>query len=68
VINDLEALPFIMDYNIKNPDTPDKYVKSIKRIKKTLNYSGLSIAHYSMGLFNPSGTGDHSRYYKPRLS
>ncbi len=43
VINDLDVLPFILDYNINNPDTPDKYVKNIKRIKRTLNYSGLSI-------------------------
>jgi processive 1,2-diacylglycerol beta-glucosyltransferase len=43
VINDLDTLPYILDYNINNPGTPDKYVKSIKRIKKTLNYSGLSI-------------------------
>lgn len=43
VINNLDTLPYILDYNINNPGTPDKYVKSIKRIKKTLNYSGLSI-------------------------
>lgn len=43
VINDLDDLPYILDYNINNPDTSDKYVKNIKRIKKTLNYSGLSI-------------------------
>lgn len=43
VINDLDDLLYILDYNINNPDTSDKYVKNIKRIKKTLNYSGLSI-------------------------
>jgi processive 1,2-diacylglycerol beta-glucosyltransferase len=43
VINNLDTLLYILDYNINNPGTPDKYVKSIKRIKKTLNYSGLSI-------------------------
>lgn len=43
VINNLDTLSYILDYNINNPGTPDKYVKSIKRIKKTLNYSGLSI-------------------------
>ncbi|HPB79842.1 MAG TPA: glycosyltransferase [Sedimentibacter sp.] len=43
VVNDLDDLLYILDYNINNPDTSDKYVKNIKRIKKTLNYSGLSI-------------------------
>jgi processive 1,2-diacylglycerol beta-glucosyltransferase len=32
VINNLDTLPYILDYNINNPGTPDKYVKSIKRI------------------------------------
>jgi processive 1,2-diacylglycerol beta-glucosyltransferase len=50
VINNLDTLPYILDYNINNPGTPDKYVKSIKRIKKTLNYSGLSIDSLFHGL------------------
>ena len=43
IIEDLDNLPFILDYHINNPGIANYLNKNIKRIKGSLNYSRLII-------------------------
>ena len=43
VIEDLDNLPFVLDYHINNPDIAAYLYKNIQRIKRSLNYSSLLI-------------------------
>lgn len=43
IIEDIDNLPFILDYHINNPDIANYLNKNIKRIKRSLNYSRLFI-------------------------
>lgn len=43
VIEDLDNLPLILNYNINNPDIIKYYNKNIRKMKKSLNYNHLFI-------------------------
>lgn len=43
IVEDLDNLPFILDYHINNPSIANYFHKNIKRIKRSLNYSKLFI-------------------------